>query len=348
MSLISESSFMRALRGEPVSPAPVWIMRQAGRYLPEYRATRAQAGSFLDLCYNPALATEVTLQPIRRFQFDAAILFSDILVIPWALGRSVRFEEGVGPRLDPIETPDEVDALEEELEKVVERLSPVLEAVERIRAALPPETPLIGFIGAPWTLATYMIAGRGTPDQAPAKLFAYTYPEAFEKLIRILEIAGAKLLAAQAAAGANALKVFDSWAGSLPASLIDVASISPLKRLRAQLLVDAPDTPVILFPRGVGGAYVWYDREIAPDGLALDQSVDPVWAATTLTHSKALQGNLDPVLMRAPFEAIDREVETLRDAMRGRGHILNLGHGVTPDSRIENVERLLKQWRRPQ
>ncbi len=345
MSLIEESTFLRALKGEVVSPAPVWIMRQAGRYLPEYRATRKEAGSFLDLCYSPRLATEVTLQPIRRFGFDAAILFSDILVIPWALGRDVRFEEGVGPRLDPIEAPEEVDALESQLEGMVERLSPVMEAVKSIRAALPPQTPLIGFAGAPWTLATYMIAGRGTPDQALAKLFAYTHPKAFDKLIRILEEAVVRLLTAQSDAGANALKIFDSWAGSLTPSMIDGASIGPLTRIRQALLKSASEKPLIVFPRGVGETYVRYDAEVAPDGLALDQSVDANWAARTLTSSKALQGNLDPVLMRAPLEAVKREIEFLRTAMAGRPHILNLGHGVTPESKIENVAYLLETWR---
>lgn len=345
MSLIEESPFLRALKGEAVSPAPVWIMRQAGRYLPEYRATRKQAGSFLDLCYSPELATEVTLQPIRRFGFDAAILFSDILVIPWALGRDVRFEEGVGPRLDPIEDPEAVDRLEPELDSMVSRLEPVMEAVRRIRAALPAETPLIGFAGAPWTLATYMIAGRGTPDQAPAKLFAYAHPQAFEKLIRILEEAVVRLLAAQASAGVNALKIFDSWAGSLTPGMIDGASIAPLGRIRQALQAEAAGIPLIVFPRGVGQTYVRYDAEVAPDGLAIDQSVDMRWAARTLTTSKALQGNLDPVLMRAPLHAIDTDVAALREAMAGRAHILNLGHGVTPDSRIENVAHLLKTWR---
>jgi uroporphyrinogen decarboxylase len=318
-------------------------MRQAGRYLPAYRKTRARAGSFLDLCFTPDLATEVTLQPIDRFGFDAAILFSDILVIPWALGCEVRFVEGEGPVIEPIR--DAYDVRKLQLEGMIERLSPVMTAVRQIKAALPVNTPLIGFAGAPWTLATYMFGGKGSTDQASTKLAAIGDPTLFRSVIDLLEAAAVELLLAQIEAGADIVKIFDSWAGAATAAMQREFVLDPIKRIVARIKQARPKTPIIFFPRGVGANLKTMDHAIAPDGLALDSSIDPLWAAQTLTGAKALQGNLDPVFMRGPISALLMEAQQLRLAMRGRPHILNLGHGVTPQSKIENIEALLGFWR---
>lgn len=337
-------SFLRALSGESVDPAPVWLMRQAGRYLPEYRATRADAGGFLDLCFNPELATEVTLQPIRRFGFDAAILFSDILVTPLALGQRVWFEPGEGPRLDPIQTANDLDALS--LERIEPTLEPVFQAIRQIKAALPADTPLIGFAGAPWTLATYMIQGRGSSDHVGAKLFALEQPDVFDRMIGLLTDAVTRLLKAQIDAGVDAVKIFDSWSGAAWSSLFDRACVAPAERIRGALKASHPHTPFIAFPRGCGGSLAAYAAVVRPDGLAIDSSADLAWAASVVDPKIALQGNLDPVFMRGPIDALGPELDRIRSAMAGRPHVLNLGHGITPESQIANVEALIRHWRR--
>ncbi|MEM9724597.1 MAG: uroporphyrinogen decarboxylase [Pseudomonadota bacterium] len=339
---MTESAFLKTLNGEVVRPAPVWLMRQAGRYLPEYRATRAEAGGFLDLCFNPALATEVTLQPLRRYGFDAAILFSDILVIPLALGQNVWFEEGEGPRLTPVTTEAELDALS--LEGFEERLGPVFEAIRRIKAAAP-ETPLIGFAGAPWTLATYMINGRGSTDHAVAKLFALEKPDLFRRMIDLLTTAASRFLIAQRAAGVDAVKLFDSWAGAAWPSLFETACQRPATAVRDALDQSAPGTPLIAFPRGAGAALASYAAEVRPAGLAVDSATDLAWAARVVDTACALQGNLDPIFLRGPLDALDRELSRIRAAMDGRPHILNLGHGITPQSKPEVVAHLVERWR---
>lgn len=343
-----QGSFLRALSGETVRPSPMWMMRQAGRYLPEYRAVRAKAGGFLDLCFTPELATEVTLQPIRRFGFDAAILFSDILVIPWALGQPLKFVEGEGPRLEPIDTPAAFEALNEE--GFLERLAPVFEAIRRIKAALGPETPLIGFAGAPWTLATYMIAGRGTPDQAPAKALAAQDPALFEAYMQLLSRCVARFLAAQQRAGVDALKIFDSWAGSAAGPLQETAVIAPTAAAMAALRQEAPTTPVIAFPRGVDAGLEAYVAAVRPDGLALGQekSLSAVRERLASTESAmiTLQGALDPALLTGPSEPLSEALTAMaRETAEIGPHIFNLGHGITPDASIERVEQMMREWR---
>jgi len=335
---------MRALAGEALPVPPVWLMRQAGRYLPEYRATRAKAGSFLDLCYTPELAAEVTLQPIRRFGFDAAILFADILLVPHALGAELAFVEGEGPRLSTVTCPAEVARLRPAA-AVHATLAPVYETVRLVRAALPAEVPLIGFAGAPWTVATYMVAGRGTPDQAPARALLYHAPELFDALIgRITEATIAYLLA-QVEAGAEVVKLFDSWAGSLPGPLFARYAIEPTRRIAAAVRAARPGVPVIGFPRGAGGGYAAFADAAGVQAVALDASVDPAWATAALPSRLCLQGNLDPLLMVVGGEALAAAARRTVEAFAGRPHVFNLGHGITPDATPENVETLLRAIR---
>lgn len=337
----AERRVMRVLAGETLSPPPVWMMRQAGRYLPEYRATRAQAGSFLDLCYSPRLAEEVTLQPIRRFGFDAAILFSDILVIPHALGRALRFEEGQGPLLEPISA-EEIAALDPA--GTVERLEPVLETVSRLRASLPGETTLLGFCGAPWTVATYMIAGRGTPDQAPARIFGYTQPRAFGALLDLLADVSADYLVAQARAGADAVQIFDSWAGVLDDAAFDAFCLRPVARLVARFKAAMPDVPVIGFPRGAGARYASYRAATGVDALGLDWTV-PLDLASELQRAGAVQGNLDPLRLIAGGDGMSGAIDAILEHL-GRGPLIfNLGHGITPQTPVEHVEAMVRRVR---
>jgi uroporphyrinogen decarboxylase len=326
------------LRGGTVFPPPLWMMRQAGRYLPEYRATRAKAGSFLDLCYTPDLAVEVTLQPIRRFGFDASILFSDILVVPHALGRRLWFEEGRGPQMEPMGAAD-VDRLDPG--RFHEHLAPVYETVRRLRAELPPETTLIGFCGAPWTLATYMIAGRGTADQAPARLFAYSEPASFARLLDILAERCAAFLAAQVAAGADAVQIFDSWAGVLDAAQFERFCLAPAAAIVNRLRRTHPDVPVIGFPRGAGARYDAYRLTTGVDGLGLDWTV-PLHQATRLQAEGAVQGNLDPLRLVAGGQALEEGVATILAALGGGPLIFNLGHGITPDAPVAHVEHMVR------
>lgn len=332
---------VEVLNGKTVSPPPLWLMRQAGRYLPEYRATRAEAGSFLDLCYSPELATEVTLQPIRRYAFDAAILFSDILVIPDALKRNVRFEEGHGPRMDPIDA-DAIFALKEE--GVQDHLRPVLEAVGRIRQALPEETALLGFCGAPWTVATYMIAGHGTPDQAPARLFAYREPEAFARLLDLLADLSADYLVAQIDAGADAVQIFDSWAGVLGEREFADYAVRPMRRIIDAVRSRRPQAKIIAFAKGAGLQLKTYRQETRADAIGLDWSV-PLSFAAELQKDGPVQGNLDPMRVVAGGAALDEGVDAILQALGNGPLIFNLGHGITPQADPENVTRLVARVR---
>jgi uroporphyrinogen decarboxylase len=335
---------MRALAGEALPVPPVWLMRQAGRYLPEYRETRARAGSFLDLCYTPELAAEVTLQPIRRFGFDAAILFADILLVPHALGADLSFVEGEGPRLSTVTSADDLARLRP-ASAVHDTLAPVYETVRLVRAALPAGVPLIGFAGAPWTVATYMIAGRGTPDQAPARALAYLAPAVFDALIERITEATVAYLLAQVEAGAEVVKLFDSWAGSLPGPLFARYAVEPARRIAAAVRAAHPGVPVIGFPRGAGGGYVGFAREAGVQALALDTSVDPTWAMAALPAALCVQGNLDPLLMVVGGEALTAAARRTVQGFAGRPHIFNLGHGITPDATPANVETLLRAIR---
>jgi uroporphyrinogen decarboxylase len=342
---VQAKSFLAALDGTRQKTPPIWLMRQAGRYLPEYREIRSKAPSFLDFCYSPALATEATLQPIRRFGFDAAILFSDILVIPDALGQSVSFESGEGPRLKPIETSADLAALREAPEW--SRLAPVFETVARVRQSLPAETALIGFCGAPWTVASYMIAGRGTPDQAPARLLAYREPKLFVALIDRLVEASAAYLLRQIEAGAEAVQIFDSWSGVLPPTEFERWCVKPLERIVAHLRAASPAIPIIAFPRGAATQLVKFADLTGLSAIGLDTAVEPRAAAALLPGRLALQGNLDPLALVAGGRALDEAVARVLEGFEGRAHIFNLGHGILPETPIAHVERLMALVRRP-
>ncbi|RWC23050.1 uroporphyrinogen decarboxylase [Mesorhizobium sp.] len=329
------------LRGKAHFPPPLWMMRQAGRYLPEYRETRRRAGSFLDLCYDPDLAVEVTMQPIERFGFDASILFSDILVVPHALGRDVRFEEGRGPLLTPITAP-EILALESEVFHV--NLEPVYETVRRLRAKLPDETTLIGFCGAPWTVATYMIAGHGTSDQAPARLFAYHEPAAFQHLLKVLADHSAAYLIRQIEAGADVVQIFDSWSGVLDDASFEQFCVQPVAEIVRQVRAVHPDVPIIGFPKGAGARYQTYRQKTGVTGLGIDWTV-PLEAAKDLQRSGAVQGNLDPLRLVAGGKALSDGVEAILKALGDGPLIFNLGHGITPETPIAHVEAMVKQVR---
>ena len=333
---------LRVLKGEVVTPPPIWIMRQAGRYLPEYQELRAQAGSFLDLCYDPELAAEVTLQPIRRFGFDAAILFSDILVVPDALGQQVRFVEGTGPILEPL-TPEGLDALN--VEDAVAALGPVIETVRRVRADLDPETALIGFCGAPWTVATYMLAGRGSPDQKVARSLILEDPAFVDRLMAILVRASADYLIAQLRAGADVVKIFDSWAGVLDEEGFRRFAIEPVRAIVAEVRAVVPDAPIIAFPKGAGARLADYADATGVKCIAVDWTTPLTTARSLVAKDVALQGNLDPLRLVTGGPALDDEVDRILAAMHGHPHVFNLGHGVTPDTPIAHVERLVSRVR---
>jgi len=332
---------MRVLDGETLSPPPLWLMRQAGRYLPEYRETRAKAGSFLDLCYSPDHAVEVSLQPIRRYGFDAAILFSDILVIPDAMKRNVRFTEGHGPEMDPI---DETGIAGLNGENVVDYLQPVLETVKRLRNELPSETTLLGFCGAPWTVATYMIAGRGTPDQAPARLFAYRHPRAFEHLLRLLADVSADYLVAQIDAGADAVQIFDSWAGVLGEKEFEAFAIRPVARMIASIRARRPQARIIAFAKGAGYLLKTYRQKTGADAIGLDWAV-PLAFAAELQKDGPVQGNLDPMRVVAGGRSLEEGIDDILQVLGNGPLIFNLGHGITPQADPENVRRLVERVR---
>ncbi len=336
-----EKKLLKALAGEKTDSPPIWLMRQAGRYLPEYRKVRAEAGSFLDLCYSPKLAEEVTLQPIRRYGFDAAILFSDILVVPDALGQKVAFKEGEGPVLDPVTDSAGIAALGSP-SGVKAALAPVYETVSRLKQSLPADVTLIGFAGAPWTVATYMVGGRGSPDQAAAKLLAYREPDTFQKLIDILVEATVEHLSAQVEAGAEALQIFDTWAGSLPELSFERFALKPARAIRAKLKARFPHVPVIAFPRGAGGMAEHYFRETGVEGLSLDTGVSPLVARDRLQPIGCLQGNLDPLLLVAGGAEMRAQAAHILEALGHGPFIFNLGHGIVPQTPPEHVGELVR------
>ncbi|WP_306754566.1 uroporphyrinogen decarboxylase [Paracoccus actinidiae] len=335
---------LRALAGESLPTPPIWMMRQAGRYLPEYRATRAQAGDFLSLCYNPDLAAEVTLQPIRRFGFDAAILFADILLIPQALGADVWFVTGEGPRLSTITSAGDLARLKP-ADQIHDRLAPVYETLRILAQELPRDTALIGFAGAPWTVATYMIAGRGTPDQGPAHALKDMDRATFTALIDRITDATILYLSAQIEAGAEVVKLFDSWAGSLKGADFDDFAVAPVQRIIAALKERHPGTPIIAFPREAGERYIGFARATGADCVALDNSVDAEWAARHIQPDGCVQGNLDPRHMVTGGPALVAEAQRITRTLRGGPHIFNLGHGITPDANPDNVAAMIEAVR---
>ena len=335
---------LRALAGERLPTPPIWMMRQAGRYLPEYRATRAQAGDFLSLCYNPDLAAEVTLQPIRRYGFDAAILFADILLVPQALGADLWFVTGEGPRLSTITARAGVEALKP-VDAIHDTLSPIYETVRILARELPAETTLIGFAGAPWTVATYMVAGRGTPDQGPAHAFKDADRDAFTALIGRIAEATIEYLSAQIEAGAEVVKLFDSWAGSLKGRDFDDFAIAPAHRIIAELKRRHPAIPVIALPREAKDRYEGFAQATGADCVALDNSVDADWAAAHVQKDGCVQGNLDPRHMVTGGQALIDETRQIVRAFGAGPHIFNLGHGITPDADPENVALMIETVR---
>jgi uroporphyrinogen decarboxylase len=334
----------RAFNRLPNAVPPIWLMRQAGRYLPEYREIRAQAASFLDFCYTPRLAVEATLQPIRRFGFDAAILFSDILVIPAALGQQVSFEAGEGPRLEPVDSAARLSALRGEID--LDRLAPVFEAIEQVRARLPENVALLGFCGAPWTVASYMVAGRGTPDLAPARLLAYRDPEPFQALIDRLVEAAIVCLGRQIEAGVDAVQIFDSWAGVLSQRQIRRWCFEPLRKIIAGVKARNPGIPVIAFAKGIGSRLVELAGTTGADVIGLDSAVDLEFAGASIQRHWPVQGNLDPLALLAGGAALDTAVEDIIEALGGGPLIFNLGHGVLPETPIAHVKRLVDRVRR--
>jgi uroporphyrinogen decarboxylase len=318
-------------------------MRQAGRYLPEYRAIRAKVPSFLDLCFTPELAVEVTLQPIRRFGFDAAILFSDILVVPHALGQTVTFSAGEGPLLTPAMGPKEIALLRKAIDLAA--LGPVFQTIAQVRATLAPEVALLGFCGAPWTVATYMVAGRGTPDQAPARLLAYREREAFATLIDVLVEASSEYLARQFDAGVDAVQIFDTWAGVLAGDDFDRWCIDPVRRIVANLRKRKPDAKIIGFPRGAGSSLPRYVDQVGVDAVGLDWMIDRTFARDAIQSRRPVQGNLDPLALLAGGAALDRAVDDVLGAFAGAPFIFNLGHGIVPETPIAHVEQMLKRVR---
>jgi uroporphyrinogen decarboxylase len=336
----TDKPLLAVLRGERRNPPPMWMMRQAGRYLPEYRELRTAKGSFVDLVYDPDAAAEVTLQPLQRFpQLDAAILFSDILIVPFAIGQNLSFVTGEGPRLTPPLMSSELD----QLTPVAARLDPIYETVRKVRQSLGHDKALIGFAGSPWTVATYMVAGQGSREQAEARRLAYADPGRFAEIVARIEEVTLDYLFGQVEAGAEALQLFDSWAGSLAPAQFEQWVIAPTARLVAALKSRHPKVPVIGFPKGAGGKLAAYARETGVDAIGLDETVDPAWAAKELPKKLPVQGNLDPLALIAGGEPLDAAVRRILDAFADRPHIFNLGHGILPDTSIAHVEQLIGQ-----
>ena len=333
---------LETLKGVRQAVPPIWLMRQAGRYLPEYRALRAEKGGFLALVNDSEAAAEVTLQPIRRFGMDGAILFSDILMVPMALGQDLWFETGEGPRLAPVV---QARSVLDGLKPASGTLEPVYETVRRVAAALPHKTTFLGFAGSPWTVATYMIAGQGSREQSEARRLAYADPALMGELIGRIADCTVDYLLGQIAAGVEAVQLFDSWSGSLSPAQFEQWVIAPTARIVAALKAKAPDTPVIGFPKGAGGKITAYARETGVDAIGIDESVDPAWANSVLPENVPVQGNLDPLALIAGGETLDRAVDRILAAFPARPHIFNLGHGIQQDTPIENVERLLTRVR---
>lgn len=339
--MASHKALLAALRGVRQERPPLWLMRQAGRYLPEYRALRETKGGFLELCYDPEAAAEVTLQPIRRFGFDGSILFSDILVVPHALGQNLWFEAGEGPRL----APPLIDSALASLEAAHARLDPVYATVARVAAALPPETTFLGFAGSPWTVATYMVAGQGSKDQAAARRMAFGDPAGFQAIVDAIVDVSVTYLSGQIEQGVEAVQLFDSWAGSLSPAQFERWVIAPNAEIIGRLKALHPDTPVIGFPKGAGGKLPAYANEVGADAIGLDETVDPAWADANLPVHLPVQGNLDPLALVAGGEALDAAIDRILAAFPSRTHIFNLGHGIVPDTPIAHVEQLIKRVR---
>ncbi len=331
------------LNGRTRTQPPVWLMRQAGRYLPEYRALREKAGSFLDLVFNPELAAEVTLQPVRRFGFDAAILFSDILVVPQALGQRVTFSAGEGPLLDAISDRTDFKRLNSNIDHTT--LAPIYETIQRVKETLPPAVALLGFCGAPWTVATYMIAGRGTSDQAPARLFAYRDAAAFDVLMDVLVEASASYLVRQFQAGVDAVQIFDTWAGVLPPEQFVRWCIAPTRRIVTMVRLQVPTAKIIGFPRGAGSLLPRYVAETGVDAVGLDWMIDRIFAHEQVQSAVPVQGNVDPLVLLAGGTALDRTVDAVMEAFADGPFIFNLGHGILPDTPISHVEQMIKRVR---
>ena len=335
----ADKPLLSVLRGKRRDPPPVWMMRQAGRYLPEYRQLRADKGSFLDLVYDSDAAAEVTLQPLKRFpQLDAAILFSDILIVAFAIGQNLSFVAGEGPRL----TPPLINAAFDQLQAVPARLEPIYATVAQVKAEMDPSKTLIGFAGSPWTVATYMVAGQGSREQAEARRLAYRDPKAFGEIIKRIEAVTLDYLSGQIKAGAEAVQLFDSWAGSLSPAQFEQWVIAPTARLVAALRKRHGNIPVIGFPKGAGGKLTAYARETQVTALGLDETVDPAWAAKELPEGLPVQGNLDPLALVAGGKSLRTAGRRILDAFADRPHIFNLGHGILPDTPIAHVEELLR------
>ncbi|MEP1587754.1 MAG: uroporphyrinogen decarboxylase [Tateyamaria sp.] len=341
---LHSKTILRALAGETLPAPPIWMMRQAGRYLPEYKATRAQAGDFLSLCYNPELATEVTLQPIRRYGFDAAILFADILLVPQALGADLWFVTGEGPRLSTITAQSDFDALKP-VDAIHDTLNPIYETVKLLRQELPDETTLIGFAGAPWTVATYMIAGQGTPGQGPAHALMQGNVALFEALLARITAATIEYLSAQIEAGAEVVKLFDSWAGSLSDDAFQKYAVAPCAEITAAIKARHPGIPVIGFPREAGNGYVGFHGQTGVDCVALDNSISADWAATHVQVDGCVQGNLASRHMVTGGQALVDDARAIVKAFSKGPHIFNLGHGITPDADPENVSLMIETVR---
>ncbi|MGA8436201.1 MAG: uroporphyrinogen decarboxylase [Methyloceanibacter sp.] len=335
----SQGRFISALKGKAIDPPPIWLMRQAGRYLPEYRKVRATAGSFLNLCLNPVLAAEVTLQPLRRFDLDAAIIFSDILIVPYALGQKVEFVEGEGPKLEPIRV-----ANLERLNRATaeDKFAPIYEALARVLLELPAGVPVIGFCGAPWTVATYMVEGGGSKDQAEARLWAYRDPASFQRLIDLLVETSVGYLLGQVKAGARILQIFDSWAGSLPEDEFARWCSYPTRAIVAGVKAKAPDVPIIGFPRGAGAQAECYAHETGIDAIGCDTAMPLFFMRETLQSRLPVQGNLDPILLLAGGEHLETRVAAILDTLGGLPFVFNLGHGILPDTPPEHVARLVE------
>ena len=338
-----EKKMLKALAGETQDIPPIWMMRQAGRFLPEYRETRAKAGSFLNLCYSPELATEVTLQPIRRFGFDASILFSDILVIPDALGQQVTFKEGVGPLLDPIT--DTTGLRHLSASRLHDHLAPVYETIRRLAHELPKETTLIGFAGAPWTVATYMVGGKGSKDQAETKAWAFSDPEAFQELMDLLTESTIEYVCRQIECGAEVIQIFDTWAGSLPETAFRQWVIGPAKRIVDGIKSKFPEVPVIGFPRGAGPLYEDFVMETGVNAVSIDSGMKISWAKNHIQNKVTVQGNLDPLLLVAGGKAMEAEVDRLLETFQNRPYIFNLGHGIVPQTPPEHVAHVIDRIR---
>ncbi len=337
MSAPAYKKLLSVLRGNQEKIPPIWLMRQAGRYLPEYRALRAEKGGFLALAYDPPSASEITLQPIRRFGFDGAILFSDILVIPHAMGQDLWFETGEGPRL----APRLAESALEDFVPAPQRLDPVFETVRMVAAALPPETTFMGFAGSPWTVATYMVNGQGSKDQSETRRMAHSEPERFGALIDAITAATIDYLSGQIAAGVDGVQLFDSWAGSLSPAQFEKWVIAPNAAIVSALKSRHPDTPIIGFPKGAGGKLGAYARETCVDAIGLDETVDPDWANRELPSGLPVQGNLDPLALIAGGHVLEDATRRILNAFADRPHVFNLGHGILPDTPIEHVEKLL-------